>query len=218
MLLLLSGILFGGTCLAQGGYMVSGKVRGLAVARVHAVAADFGTADTLASAEVVNGSFMFRGVLPGDARAVILVFPGVDGRVPLLLENDVNYQISVTAQGAAIEGEGPAVQLLKEFERIGHDYAVEKNKVEAEYKALEGGGNPAKVESLQLRLDNAYKQSVLKTQELIKANADNYVSAYIIALNMAADDETTLRTKYELLGTSARATVPGKATPFYQGH
>lgn len=70
--------------------MVSGKVRGLAVARVHAVAADFGTADTLASAEVVNGSFMFRGVLPGDARAVILVFPGVDGRVPLLLENDVN--------------------------------------------------------------------------------------------------------------------------------
>ena len=49
MLLLLSGILFGGTCLAQGGYMVSGKVRGLAVARVHAVAADFGTADTLAS-------------------------------------------------------------------------------------------------------------------------------------------------------------------------
>ena len=211
MLLLLSGILFGGTCLAQGGYMVSGKVRGLAVARVHAVAADFGTADTLASAEVVNGSFMFRGVLPGDARAVILVFPGVDGRVPLLLENDENYQISVTAQGAAIEGEGPAVQLLKEFERIGHDYAVEKNKVEAEYKALEGGGNPAKVESLQLRLDNAYKQSVLKTQELIKANADNYVSAYIIALNMAADDEITLRTKYELLGTSARATVPGKA-------
>lgn len=88
---------------------------------------------------------------------------------------------------------------------------MEKNKVEAEYKALEGGGNPAKVESLQLRLDNAYKQSVLKTQELIKANADNYVSAYVIALNMSADDETTLRAKYELLGTSARATAPGKA-------
>lgn len=74
MLLLLSGIQFGGTCLAQGGYMVSGKVRGLAVARVHAVAADFGTADTLASAEVVNGSFMFRGVLPGDARCRDLGF------------------------------------------------------------------------------------------------------------------------------------------------
>lgn len=76
------------------------------------------------------------------------------------------------------------MKLWKEFERIGHDYAVEKNRAEAEYKALEGEGNAAKVESLQFRLDNAYKQSVLKTQELIKANADNYVSAYIIALNM----------------------------------
>lgn len=103
------------------------------------------------------------------------------------------------------------MKLWKEFERIGHDYAVEKNRAEAEYKALEGEGNAAKVESLQFRLDNAYKQSVLKTQELIKANADNYVSAYIIALNMAADDEATLRAKYELLGTSARATAPGKA-------
>ena len=71
--------------------------------------------------------------------------------------------------------------------------------------ALEGRGNAAEVERLQVRLDNAYKQSELKTQELIKANADHYISAYIIALNMLIDDEATLRAKYELLGPSARA-------------
>ena len=206
---LLSGVLFGGTCLAQNGYTISGKIRGLSVTKVFVVTADFGQVDTLASTLVERDKFILRGTVPGEARAVNLTFAGVEGQVPLLLEN-INYQVSVTAQGAAIEGEGPAMKLWKEFERIGHDYAVEKNRAEAEYKALEGGGNTAKIESLQFRLDNAYKQSVLKTQELIKANADNYVSAYVIALNMPADDEATLRAKYELLGPSARATSPGK--------
>ena len=195
-LLLLSGVLFGGTCLAQDGYTISGKIRGISITKVFVVTADFGRVDTLASTLVEGDKFILRGTVSGEARAVNLAFAGVEGQVPLLLEN-INYQVTVTAQGAAIEGEGPAVKLWKEFERIGHDYAVEKNRAEAEYKALEGEGNAAKVESLQFRLDNAYKQSVLKTQELIKANADNYVSAYIIALNMAADDEATLRAKYE---------------------
>lgn len=209
-LLLLSGMLLGGTCLAQNGYTISGKIRGISITRVFLVAADFGSADTLASTAVEGDKFMFSGTIPGGARAVNLTFAGVEGQVPLLLEN-INYQVSITAQGAAIEGEGPAVKLWKEFERIGHDYAIEKNRAEAEYKALEGHGNTAKVESLQFRLDNAYKQSELKTQELIKANADHYISAYIIALNMLVDDEATLRAKYELLGPSARASVPGKA-------
>ena len=194
--LLLFGVLFGGTCLAQNGYSISGKIRGISITKVFVVSADFGQVDTLASTLVEGGNFILRGTVPGEARAVNLVFAGVEGEVPLLLEN-INYQVSITTQGAAIEGEGPAVKLWKEFERIAQDYAVEKNRAEAEYKALEGQGNAAKIESLQFRLDNAYKQSVLKTQELIKANADNYVSAYVIALNMAADDEATLRAKYE---------------------
>lgn len=209
-LLLLSGMLLGGTCLAQDRYTISGKIRGISISKVFIVAADFGRADTLASTLVEGDKFMLSGTVPGDARAVNLTFTGVDGLVPLLLEN-INYQVSITVQGAAIEGEGPAVKLWKEFERIGHDYAVEKNKAEAEYKALEGGGNPAKVASLQARLDNAYKQSEDKTLELIKANADNYVSAYVIALSMTTDNEATLRAKYELLSPEARTTVPGKA-------
>ena len=209
-LLLLFGVLFGGSCLAQNGYTISGKIRGITIKKVFIVSADFGSMDTLASAVVEGNSFLLNGVLPGKARAVHLKFDGVEGQVPLLLEN-VNYQISVSAQGAAIEGEGPAAQLLKEFERVGHDYAVEKNRVEAEYKALEGGGNAAKVASLQARLDNAYKQSEDETLKLIKANADNYVSAYVVALSMTTDNEAILRVKYELLSPEARATVPGKA-------
>ena len=208
MLLLFSGVLFGSACMAQGGYTVSGRIQGLAVAKVRAVAADFGAADTLASSVVANGGFMLRGTLPGDARAVTLIFEGVDGTVPLLLENGVNYQVSVTSRGAAIEGEGPAAGLLKAFERVARDYAAERGKVESEYKAV--AGDASREASLQSRLDNAYRQSVEKTLELIRANADSYVSAYVIALNMTVDDESSLRAKYELLSPSARESVPGK--------
>lgn len=209
MLLLLSGMLLGGACLAQE-YTISGKIRGIAIPKVYVVTADFGKTDTLAATAVTNDNFVLRGSVPGGVRAVNLVFDGVDGQVPLLLE-EVNYQLSVTSRGAIIDGEGPEMALLKEFETIAHAYAVEKNRAEAEFEALNGSGNAAQVESLQVRLDNAYKQSVQATLELIRANADRYVSAYVIAAGMTADDEATLRAKYELLAPEARATVPGKA-------
>lgn len=190
--------------------MISGKIRGLSITRVHAVAADFGKPDTLASAEVQGENFLLTGSLPGGVRAVNLIFDGVEGQVPLLLEH-ASYQVAVTPQGAAIEGEGPAVKLLKAFERVGHDYNVEKNRAEAEFKALEGRGNEAQVQALQVRLDNAYKQSVSRTLELIRANADSYVTAYVIALGMKGDDPSTLREKFDLLSSSARSTAPGKA-------
>lgn len=210
MFLVLLGMLSAGICQAQEEYMISGKVRGMTIAGVHAVAADFGRPDTIASAKVQGENFLMKGALPDGVRAVNLVFDGVEGQVPLLLEN-ANYQVVVTSQGAMIDGEGPAARLLKEFERVGHDYAVEKNRAEAEFKALEGRRNEAQVQALQVRLDNAYKQSVTRTRELIRANAGSYVAAYVIALGMAADDVTSLREKYDLLAPEARATVPGKA-------
>ena len=96
--------------MAQDGYTISGKIRGISITKVFVVTADFGRVDTLASTLVEGDKFILRGTVSGEARAVNLAFAGVEGQVPLLLEN-INYQVSVTAQGAAIEGEGPAVDL-----------------------------------------------------------------------------------------------------------
>ena len=64
-LLLLSGMLLGGTCLAQNGYTISGKIRGISISKAFLVAADFGSADTLASTAVEGDKFMFSGTVPG---------------------------------------------------------------------------------------------------------------------------------------------------------
>lgn len=55
--------------------------------------------------------------------------------MPFLLEH-TTWRVSVTAQGTAIESEG-ASKLLKEFERIGRDYAMEQYRIRAEYESGE---------------------------------------------------------------------------------
>lgn len=209
LILLFAGCLCNSAIFADG-YTIAGKLRDVAAARVYLVAADFGRADTLASAVVQNDAFLLTGSVRDGVRAVKLLFEGIEGELPVLLEN-IPYQVSITRQGAIIEGEGPAAKLLKEFETIGREYAAEKNRIEAEYEALSADVNDAKVQSLQLRMDNAYKESIRKTEDLIKANADNYIAAYVVALGRFIDDEAVLRAKYGLLGTAARATTPGQA-------
>lgn len=202
----LFGGLFGLPCLAQDGYTVSGRLNGISAGKVYLVTADFGKADTLAETAVSNGNFMFKGTMPGGARAVELVFPGMENRVPLLLENTM-YQVQVASTGAAVNGGGEAALLYKEFGKIGEAYAAEQSAVMSEYASANAGRQA----ELQSRLDEAYKASVQKTLDLIKANADNYVSAYVVALGARTDGEELLRQKYELLGATAKNSVPGKA-------
>ena len=206
--LIVMGSVFSLPCLAQGGYTISGKVRGITTDKVHVVAADFGKTDTLASATVANGTFLLNGTVPGGVRAVNLVFPGVDGTVPLLLEN-TNYQLQVTATGAMVDGGGAAAELYKAFNKIGQDYAAKEAAITADYES--DGSNPSKTDALQFRLDEAYRSSVQQMLDLIQANADEYVSAYVVALGIQTDTEELLRRKYEALGEAAKATVPGKA-------
>lgn len=206
MILLLAGLVSGGgICSAQDGFTVSGRLNGISANKVYLVAADFGKADTLAETAVSNGNFMFKGTVPGGARAVELVFPGMENRVPLLLENTM-YQVQVASTGAAINGGGEAALLYKEFGKIGEAYAAEQSAVMSEY----GSANAGRQAELQSRLDEAYKASVQKTLDLIKANADNYVSAYVVALGVRMDSEELLRQKYGLLGENARNSEPGK--------
>ena len=207
-LLALAGSMAALPCMAQDGYTISGKVRGIAANKVYIVTADFGRVDTLASAAVNGDTFVLSGIVPGDVRAVNLVFPGIDGQVPLLLENTI-YQVQVTANGAAVNGGGPASELFKQFNKISQDYAAEQASVMADFQTA--GNSAAAAAALQSRADAAYNTSVQRTLDLIKANPDSYVSAYVVAASSRADGEKLLRQKYEALSETALATVPGQA-------
>lgn len=70
--------------MAQDGYTISGKIRGISITKVFVVTADFGRVDTLASTLVEGDKFILRGTVSGEARAVNLAFAGV-GRTGTLV-------------------------------------------------------------------------------------------------------------------------------------
>ena len=158
--------------------------------------------DTLGSVTVKNGVFVFTGKVNAPVAAYLAPSDG-NGMIPLILEN-ANFMVNVSGRGAMIQG-GKQQELLTRFTRISQAFLAEQAKVAAE--AQQPGAN---VQALQDRVNKAYEASVNATIELIKANPDEYATAHVIALGISGETEEGLRSKYDLLGEAARATVPGK--------
>ena len=189
-------------CAAQEGYQISGKVNGIADGKMLLVSEESGKPETLATTMINNGVFTFKGKI-NQPVAVYLTLENGDGMIPLILEN-ASFMVNVSNTGALIQG-GRQQELLTRFTRISQSFMAEQAKVAAE--AQQPGAN---VQALQERVNKAYEASVNATLELIKANPDEYATAHVIALGISGETEEGLRSKYELLGEAARATVPGK--------
>ena len=203
-ILLLLGLAIGTTiaCKAQEGYQISGKVNGIADGKMLLVSEESGKPETLATTMINNGVFTFTGKVNQPVAAYLTLESG-DGMIPLILEN-ANFMVNVSGAGALIQG-GKQQELLTRFTRISQSFMAEQAKVAAE--AQQPGAN---VQALQDRVNKAYEASMKATLELIKANPDEYATAHVIALGISGETEEGLRSKYDLLGEAARATVPGK--------
>ncbi len=202
LLLLGLAIAFSIVCKAQEGYQFSGKVNGVANGKVLLVSEESGKLATLATAEINNGVFTFTGKVKQPMAAYLMLENG-DGMIPLILEN-ANFMVNVTSSGALIKG-GKQQELFARYTRISQNLVAEQNKVASE--AQKPGAN---VQVLQEQANKAYEASVKAMLELIKENPDEYATAYVIAIGAKGENEEGLRTKYDLLGENARASIPGK--------
>ena len=189
-------------CKAQDKFQISGKLGGVADGTLLLIRDEGAGADTLATIPLKNGVFIFTGEVDGPAAAYLTT---ADGAViiPFILEG-TNIMVNVTANGALIQG-GAQQQLFGRYNQIGQAYAAEQARLQAE--AQQPGAN---VDALQAQIDQAYRNSLKQTDELIKANPDDYATAYIIALGARNETEESLQAKYDLLGGRAKATVPGR--------
>ena len=196
---LLVGISF---CRAQGNYRVSGKISGISDGTLLLVRNDGPLLDTIATTLLKNGTFSFGGETDVPFGAMLMT---ADGALSLsMIVEPGNMMVNVTANGALIQG-GAQQQLFARYNQIGQAYAAEQARLQAE--AQQPGAN---VDALQAQIDQAYRNSLKQTDELIKANPDDYATAYIIALGARNETEESLQAKYDLLGGRAKATVPGR--------
>lgn len=187
---------------AQEGYRISGRSGVQSDGRVLLIRDDGSKQDTMNSTSLQNGVFMLEGRVDGPV-AVSLVMGEGQVRIPVILEN-VPFMVNVRENNVLVQGGGQQ-ELLSRYTRLNQAFLTEQSKV-----ASEASQQGADVAALQERVNRAYEAYVNATLELIKANPDAYATAYVVSQGITAETEKSLRSKYELLGDVARATIPGK--------
>ena len=190
-------------CQGQGKYQISGKISGVQNGSLLLVRNDGPKADTLAITMLKSGVFAFSGELDAPAAGGYVATADGSLTIPLIVE-PTNIMVNVTATSMLIQG-GEQQTLFARYNQIGQTFAAEQAKAQAE--AQQPG---ADMDALQARIDQAYQNSLAQTNELIKANPDAYATAYVISLGARNETEESLQAKYDLLGETAKASVPGQ--------
>lgn len=207
-LLFLYILAYVGTSLAQDGYQVNGKIEGVPDGPLLLMTFEQNRPDTLGLVNTYGGNFQFTGKVNGLITAYIMT-TDMKGVIPFMLENTA-YTVSIGRAGIEIKG-GEAQEIYNQFDAINTMVSQEERKLKEAFTVAQQEGNNMRMQALQGQfgkiLDNAEKEEKI----LLEKYADTYVAAYVISLQMKQLDFETLKAKYNVLGESAKASVPGRA-------
>ena len=193
-------------CNAQSGYKVTGTVEGMPDGKAIIATVNGSTLDTLAKADVKNGSFEFTGNVSEPTGAYIMVI-GQRGAIPFMLEN-ANITVNAGQAGLTVTG-SEGQKIYDQFMAINTTTQQEAMKLQQEYQAA--NGDQAKMQAVQEAYAKLMTDAQAKETELIKANPDSYVSTFVIVSGMGQMEYEQLKERYNLLGEKAKAGAQGKA-------
>ena len=193
-------------CNAQSGYKVTGTVEGMPDGKAIIATVNGSSLDTLAKADVKNGSFEFTGNVSEPTGAYIMVI-GQRGAIPFMLEN-ANITVNAGQAGLTVTG-SEGQKIYDQFMAINTTTQQEAMKLQQEYQAA--NGDQAKMQAVQAAYAKLMTDAQAKETELIKANPDSYVSTFVIVSSMGQMEYEQLKERYNLLGEKAKASAQGKA-------
>ena len=193
-------------CNAQSGYKVTGTVEGMPDGKAIIATVNGSSLDTLAKADVKNGSFEFTGNVSEPTGAYIMVI-GQRGAIPFMLEN-ANITVNAGQAGLTVTG-SEGQKIYDQFMAINTTTQQEAMKLQQEYQAA--NGDQAKIQAVQEAYAKLMTDAQAKETELIKANPDSYVSTFVIVSGMGQMEYEQLKERYNLLGEKAKASAQGKA-------
>ena len=193
-------------CNAQSGYKVTGTVEGMPDGKAIIATVNGSSLDTLAKADVKNGSFEFTGNVSEPTGAYIMVI-GQRGAIPFMLEN-ANITVNAGQAGLTVTG-SEGQKIYDQFMAINATAQQEAMKLQQEYQAA--NGDQAKMQAVQEAYAKLMTDAQAKETELIKANPDSYVSTFVIVSCMGQMEYEQLKERYNLLGEKAKASAQGKA-------
>lgn len=190
-------------------YTINGTVEGEQTGTVYLL--KLADRDTLAKAAVTDGKFSMEGTVEGTVGAALTV-EGKRGFTQIFLENAA-FTASLNPADPmknSVEGGGASQSLANQFNAIEKDAINVQSELRNRYVEANQAQDTAEIRSIMERLSRLGSEVMSKTDSLIKANPDSYVSAYVLSTQMGGMELEQLSEKYNALGENAKASEPGK--------
>ncbi|WP_292271425.1 TlpA disulfide reductase family protein [Butyricimonas sp.] len=212
-------------CCGQEEFTISGTLKGFTDGNIFILKPNGNEWDTLAVARMEKGSFELRGKESGIAMADLVI--AGQGEQKFMLEKG-QFIVRGEKGNISIEG-GEAQKLYNCFQAISSAMTRKEDLLTKEYYAAKESKDERVMKQLLDDLDQLLLEWHIKENELIKANPDAYVSAFVIytAMNTMHFENfmlvslkkhlnyELLREKFMLLGEQGKKTEYGRIVADY---
>lgn len=197
-------------CNAQSGYKITGNVEGIPSSKTYLLSFNANQIDTLGSSAIKDGKFEFSGNVDGIKYAMI-AFEGQRGGMPIFLENG-NFTVNISATDPfANKVEGGAAQgLYNQFSELSMEIMKQQQPLQQAYMAANQAQDQAKMDSIENVFNQLITDMQTKELDLIKANPDAYVTAFMIAQSMQQLELEAVKERFALLSEAAQMNEWGK--------
>ena len=197
-------------CNAQSGYKITGNVEGIPSSKTYLLSFNANQIDTLGSSAIKDGKFEFSGNVDGIKYAMI-AFEGQRGGMPIFLENG-NFTVNISATDPfANKVEGGAAQgLYNQFSELSMEIMKQQQPLQQAYMAANQAQDQAKMDSIENVFNQLITDMQAKELDLIKANPDAYVTAFMIAQSMQQLELEAVKERFALLSEAAQMNEWGK--------
>jgi len=193
------------TGMAQEGFKITAQTQGMADGKMYLIS---DAADTLAIADMENGAFVLTGKVDVGQVAYIMTADR-KGVIPVMLEN-AEFNVTANAQMVYVEG-GAMQSLYNDFQSINASLLQERKRLEKEMQAAMQEQNQMKAQALNQQYEQFMKRAQEAEMNLLKANNNTFVAAYVITQSMQQVSPEFLKERYNLLGDEAKASASGMA-------
>lgn len=191
-------------------FTINGTVEGVENGKALLVKYANGKMDTLAQAGFTGGKFEMAGSVNSITNANLMI-EGQRMRLPVILENE-KYTATIQLNNPAeTKITGPASQnLYNEYSSILSAARAEQSKLYKSYNEAHQAKDEAKMKEIENLYNKVTEEATAKENEFVKANADSFVGAYVVASKMGGMSYEDLTAAYELLGENAKQTEPAQ--------
>lgn len=191
-------------------YTIKGTVEGVETGNAYLVKQTADGIDTMARAAIANGKFALTGNVENLTSAFVTI-EGRRGGTPIYLEN-AEYTATLSVEKPMenkIEGT-PTQNLANEYAAITNEVRKAQSSLYKEYRTAADAKDEAKMKEIEERYEAVAKEGEEKENAWMKANADKFIAAQMLAQKMSGYELEDLKAQYDLLGENAKATEPGQ--------